>query len=172
MQNITIVEYNASHREELINLVLPIQQIEFNVPVTLASQPDLQDAATYFREYPTGKGNFWVALSASKVVGSIGLLNIGNQQTCLRKMFVQREFRGKEYGIAQRLLDTFFDYMQTENLNEVFLGTREDLYAARRFYEKNGFDLIDKNDLPANFPIMSVDSHFYGKKIVKFWHLS
>ncbi len=161
MQKINITPYENKHHGGLINLVLPIQQIEFQVPITLEDQIDLQDAASYFRNYPKGKGEIWVALCDEEVVGSIGLINIGNGQTCLRKMFVRKDFRGKEHNIAQKLLQQYFDYMQSENLHSVFLGTREDLYAARRFYERNGFILIDKTELPVDFPIMSVDSHFY-----------
>jgi hypothetical protein len=39
-------------------------------------------------------GNFWVALYEGKVVGNISLLDIGNQQVALRKMFVEKEFQG------------------------------------------------------------------------------
>ncbi|MEY4927079.1 MAG: hypothetical protein RI894_1515 [Bacteroidota bacterium] len=163
--NIEILAYQNRYREALINLVLPIQQLEFNVPITLAEQPDLQDAGNFFHHFHLGKGGFWLALAKGEVVGSVGLLNIGNGQACLRKMFVHKDFRGKEFGIAQKLLDTLTDFMKEEGLSDVFLGTRADLYAARRFYEKNGFDLIEKENLPVNFPIMGVDSHFYRKRI-------
>jgi putative acetyltransferase len=39
------------------------------------------------------------------------------------------------------------------------------LQAAIRFYERNGFTLIAKEDLPSVFPIMAVDTHFFEKKI-------
>lgn len=160
---ITIQPYHDAHRSQLIELILPIQQIEFNVPITLADQPDLQDAGSFFENYPTGKGRFWVALADEKVVGSIGLLNIGNGQACLRKMFVHHDFRGKTHNLAQNLLEECEKWAITQGLHEIFLGTREDLYAARRFYERNDFILVEKADLPQNFPLMTVDSHFYKK---------
>jgi hypothetical protein len=33
--------------------------------------------------------------------------------------------------------------------------------AAHRFYEKNGFKQISKQDLPDDFPLMPVDNVFY-----------
>jgi hypothetical protein len=37
--------------------------------------------------------------------------------------------------------------------------------AAHRFYEKSGFAAIPKTDLPAAFPVMSVDTKFYVRNI-------
>lgn len=36
-----------------------------------------------------------------------------------------------------------------------------------RFYERNGFELIDKSELPDSFPLMRWDTHFYKCKINK-----
>ncbi len=46
-------------------------------------------------------------------------------------------------------------------LTKIFLGTTAEFLAAHRFYEKNGFSLIDANDLPERFPRMAVDTRFY-----------
>ena len=37
--------------------------------------------------------------------------------------------------------------------------------AAHRFYEKQGFTLIDPAELPASFPRMAVDSRFYRREL-------
>jgi hypothetical protein len=50
-------------------------------------------------------------------------------------------------------------------MQHLYLGTIERLQAAIRFYERNGFTYLPKQDLPASFPIMAVDTHFYVKKI-------
>jgi ribosomal protein S18 acetylase RimI-like enzyme len=39
------------------------------------------------------------------------------------------------------------------------------LQAAIRFYERNGFTLIEKQKLPSVFPLMAVDTHFFEKRI-------
>jgi ribosomal protein S18 acetylase RimI-like enzyme len=81
-------------------------------------------------------------------------------------MFVKKEFRGKEHGIAQKLLDILVESAQENQITNVYLGTLERLQAAIRFYERNGFTLIEKQNLPSVFPIMPVDTHFFEKEII------
>ena len=55
-----ITTYRDKYLSQIIELILTIQQKEFNIPVTLDAQPDLQKIPEI---YQTGKGNFWVALN-------------------------------------------------------------------------------------------------------------
>jgi GNAT superfamily N-acetyltransferase len=139
-------------------LVLPIQQIEFGVKITREEQPDLMLIAKTFQ---FGLGNFWVALDGQMVVGSIGLVDIGNHQVAVKKMFVAREYRGKASGVAQMLMDTAIAWCVAHDVREVFLGTAAQLHAAHRFYEKNGFVELVASQLPPAFPLVSVDTKFY-----------
>ena len=92
---IRIQPYDALHQQGVIDTILPIQQLEFRVPVTLADQPDLLDIPGF---YQTGAGNFWVALAdgcgTGEVVGTIALRDFGNGCGALRKMFVKGSYRG------------------------------------------------------------------------------
>ena len=160
---IKILLFDTVHTQDVINLILPIQQIEFNVPITLDMQPDLLQIPAIYQQ---GRGSFWVALHGDEVVGTIGLIDIGKGQACLRKMFVKATFRGKAFNIGQQLLEVVLDWCRAQQVHEIYLGTREDLHAARRFYERNGFFPVAKSELPANFPLMSVDSHFYGYRVI------
>lgn len=154
-----ILAFAPQHAQGVVDLILPIQQQEFDIPITLEGQPDLKDIAGFYQK---GLGNFWVALDAGKVVGSISLLDIGNQQVALRKMFVAASHRGKEHGTAVRLLEGALAWAREQGVRQVFLGTTAKFLAAHRFYEKNGFRLIEKSDLPAAFPVMVVDTRFYA----------
>ncbi len=156
---ISIIPFEMPYTQGVVDLILPIQQIEFNVPITLEMQSDLLEIPTFYQQ---NNGNFWIAVDGETVVGSIALIDIENDEVCLRKMFVKAAYRGKEHQIAQKLLDIVLDWCAERSIKGIYLGTREDLYAARRFYERNGFFLMEKTDLPKKFPIMSVDSHFYG----------
>jgi hypothetical protein len=51
-----------------------------------------------------------------------------------------------------------------EKLTDAQITTQKFL-AAHKFYEKNGFMEIRKNQLPDTFPIMKVDSKFYKFKV-------
>ena len=98
----SLVEYEDSYREAIIDLILPIQQNEFKAPATIKDQPDLLDINSFYRK---SKGNFWVALYENKIVGTIALVDFCPDQAALRKMFVHRDHRGKEKGIGQQLLN-------------------------------------------------------------------
>ena len=81
-------------------------------------------------------------------------------------MFLHGDYRGKEKGIAQRLLDTALAWSRDQRIEAIYLGTVECLHAARRFYEKNKFEPIPAEDLPSSFPRMAVDTHFYRCSLI------
>jgi N-acetylglutamate synthase-like GNAT family acetyltransferase len=153
-----IETYNIKYQQEVIDLILNIQQNEFNVPVTIKDQPDLLDVENF---YCKNNGNFWIALENDKVIGTIALIDIDNKQSCLRKMFVHKDFRGKEKGTGQLLLDALINWCREKNIKEVYLGTIDTMLAAHKFYTRNGFIEIDKTQLPATFQVMKVDNKFF-----------
>lgn len=151
------------YTEQLINLILDIQVKEFGVKITRHEQPDLEIIPNY---YQIDKGGFWIAVNDDdEVIGSIGLIDIGNSQAALRKMFVKYPYRGKVLSIAQRLLDCLIEHCNNQRIRHVFLGTISLYRAAHRFYEKNNFVEVDKSQLPPNFPVMTVDTKFYSLDI-------
>ncbi|MBI5580988.1 MAG: GNAT family N-acetyltransferase [Deltaproteobacteria bacterium] len=159
---IDIVPFSSQHADGVVSVILPIQQSEFEIPITLDAQPDLRDIPGFYQQ---GDGNFWVALDDRKVVGTVGLLDIGNTQAALRKMFVSATHRGPENGVAKRLLETLFAWCQARGVREVYLGTTAKFLAAHRFYEKNGFREITRTELPERFPVMAVDTKFYFRAL-------
>jgi putative acetyltransferase len=158
---ITISTYQEIHKNAIIELILNIQQNEFKVPITREEQPDLETISAFYQQK---NGQFWVALNDNKVVGTLALIDIGNGMGAIRKMFVRADKRGKELGVAQLLLDTLLAHCKNSGINALYLGTIEKLKAAICFYEKNGFTLLPKENLPPEFPIMSVDTNFYEYK--------
>lgn len=149
---------------EVINLILSIQQKEFGLSITIDQQSDLLDINS---NYHKGGGCFWGAFVNEELIGTIGLINTGHEAGCIRKMFVKRDFRGKEWGTAQKLLDVLLLYCRDRDITNVQLGTVEQLKAAHRFYERNGFESIAKEDLPAYFPLMSTDTMFFQLQLIK-----
>lgn len=155
---ISIEAYTDQYKQQVSALIVLIQQEEFNIPITAADQPDLQQIPTF---YQSNNGNFWLAISDGRVVGTISLLDIGNRQGALRKMFVRKDFRGKEHGAAQLLLNTLVAWAKEKKFTEIYLGTTAKFLAAHRFYEKNNFIEVTVDELPASFPRMEVDVKFY-----------
>ncbi|MDB5111793.1 MAG: GCN5-related N-acetyltransferase [Mucilaginibacter sp.] len=158
----TIRLLNNSHCQQIIDLILPIQQIEFNEPVTINDQPDLLDIDSNY--YKTG-GCFWGIIRNGEVIGTIALIANGHQTGTIRKMFVKKEFRGKESGLAQQLMETLKAYCAKHQICHLYLGTADFLKAACRFYERNGFQVTAPADLPTYFPRMEIDNLFYYLKL-------
>jgi N-acetylglutamate synthase-like GNAT family acetyltransferase len=158
MANIRITAFSDADQRGVVNVILPIQQQEFGIPITEADQPDLMNVAEF---YQTGTGGFWVARSDDEVVGTVGLKDIGAGQAALRKMFVAAPFRGREFGVARKLLDVLLAHARAQGIARIFLGTTDKFLAAHRFYEKKGFEELQKAELPGAFPVMAVDSKFY-----------
>ncbi|MEG2326618.1 MAG: GNAT family N-acetyltransferase [Enterococcus sp.] len=79
-------------------------------------------------------------------------------------MFVSKNFRG-EKQIGKKLLETLIAYCQNHNYNQIYLGTVEVLKAAQKFYKKNGFKQIEKEEMPKDYHLMAVDTVFFMKII-------
>jgi GNAT superfamily N-acetyltransferase len=157
-----IVPFRAGFEDQVVSLIVGIQRDEFGIEITAEQQPDLSDIPAF---YQVGSGNFWLAIESGRVVGTIALLDIGNRQTALRKMFVHPDFRGREAGTAQSLLATLLEHARERAVREILLGTTARFLAAHRFYEKNGFAEIAQSALPPAFPVMAVDVKFYARRV-------
>ena len=155
---LTVQRYQPCHQTGVKDLILPIQNQEFGIVITAEQQPDLSDIENFYQQ---GSGDFWLALADDRVVGCIGLKDIGDGQAALRKMFVAEAWRGRENGVAGRLLQTLIAHARERQLSDIWLGTTAKFLAAHRFYEKNGFVNVAEAALPAAFPVMKVDTKFY-----------
>ena len=153
-----ILPFSPEYQKGVIDLIVGIQQKEFKIDITADNQPDLHNIPDYYQK---DNGNFWVAVIKSRVIGTISLLDIGNKQAALRKMFVNNEYRGAKYDVAFNLLETLLKWAGSRNLKQIYLGTTPKFLAAHRFYEKNEFIEIEKSELPERFPVMEVDTKFY-----------
>lgn len=155
--------FQSRDAEAVVELILSIQRDEFDLPISIADQPDLDDIESF---YQRDKGNFWVAEVEGWIVGTVALLNLGLGDGALRKMFVAAPFRGHSLGVAQRLLNTLLGAATRAALTQIYLGTASRFLAAHNFYEKNGFARVAASMLPARFPIMTVDTQFYRYSLV------
>lgn len=162
---VQITSFDAAHQAGVIDLIVGIQQREYGLAITAADQPDLGAIPSFYQQ---GAGNFWVALDAGKVVGTIGLREFAPRQGALRKMFVSPDYRGRA-GVAGQLLATLVDWARRHHIEAITLGTTDRFLAAHRFYEKNGFARIAETDLPSGFPRMAVDSRFYAVTLDGPW---
>lgn len=153
-----IQSLDNSYSAQAIDLILTIQQKEFNIPITIEDQPDLMQIESFYHE---AGGNFWGTFIDGELVGSIALVKFDERAGAIRKMFVKKEFRGRELNIAQILLEILISFCREKGIDDLYLGTITVLKAAQRFYERNNFVKTEKEKLPVRFPLMSADDIFY-----------
>jgi len=150
-----IKTYSLQYQEQVVNLILDIQYNEFKVPIPLEEQPGLLKIPDFYQK---DKGNFWVAVDQEQVIGTMALLDIGNNKAALQKCFVRKDYRGKNIGVGQQLMNNLLDWANSQSIKEIYLGTTEVYKAGHRFYEKNNFVEISKNELPKQFPLLKADT--------------
>jgi GNAT superfamily N-acetyltransferase len=137
-KQIAIKEYKDSYRDQVIRLVgecLVDQQViaETDLPI---DDGDLQKIPEVYN----GKSRFWVAVDGDNVVGTVGILDRGENTAKLRRMFVQKVYRGT--GLGQKLLDTALTFAKEAGYVQIKLNTHANMKRAHHFYEKNKFVLV------------------------------
>lgn len=106
---------------------------------------------------------YWVAMADNKVVGTIGLMQLSDNNAVLKSMFVDKAFRGQ--SVSRLLMQMLIDWTTEHGCKEVYLGTMSQFMAAQRFYEKNGFERCNRTDLPSDFIANPLDSVFYRGRL-------
>ncbi|HDS11694.1 MAG TPA: N-acetyltransferase [Candidatus Wirthbacteria bacterium] len=109
-----IKPYKIDYDQKIIQHVDSILGLEFASPVSPQIDPDLFAIEDYYQK--TG-GNFWIALDKDQVIGTIALINIGQNRGLLKRMYVQKEYRGK--GVAQELLQTLLEFAQKNSFGVI-----------------------------------------------------
>ena len=141
--------FDAQYQQQMEDMVLSIQNGEFNLGLTAQRQPDLHNLKAFYND----KGNWlWIAINKKdEVVGSIGLERLNDEQAVLRKMFINKDYRGKPFGLATKLFQILSEEARNQHFKEILLDTPLVTHAAHRFYERNGFELISNDLVPANY---------------------
>lgn len=163
MNEIEIVPFEEKYTQQVVDLILPIQRDEFNIDISIEDQPDLLSIQ---EDYIDTGGNFWIALSDSRVIGTIALVKLENHCGAIKKMFAAKEFRG-EKQVGKKLLDTLVTYCKSQGYVRLYLGTVDVLKAAQKFYKKHDFQLIDKSEMPKDYHLMDVDTVFFMRDLTK-----
>lgn len=153
-----IVPYASHATDAIVELITTIQIAEFGVATSAEKQPDLLVIPDFYQH---GAGNFWLAFEGEELAGTIALKDVGEGVCALRKMFVKREYRGAERGIASALMQTLLGWAEVHGVREIYLGTVDVYHAAHRFYEKSGFVEVRRDEVPDAVPLMDVDVKYY-----------
>ncbi len=140
--------YRDSDQSAVIELVLRIQNDEFQLGITLSDQPDLSHINASYRDKG---GGFWVAEKAGAIVGCVGLMALSPEIGVLKKFFVAQAFRGHEKGISSALFSALISFAPTRGLKSIVLDTPSVATRSHAFYRRAGFRPISKDELPVPY---------------------
>lgn len=153
---ITISAYHPSQKQQVIDLILHIQNQEAGIGLSLSEQPDLDQIEAYYFE---SGGYFWTATHHQDVIGTIALHNLGNGCGVLKKFFVSQAFRSQKVGF--HLYQELLKFTAANGFHTLILDTPSVAHAAHRFYERNGFVRIEKEELPVPYSYPDRDCYLY-----------
>ena len=151
-----IETYSGKFDDEIISLILSIQNDEAKIGLSLGEQPDLMDI---HRCYQQPGGEFWIALSDGRVIGTIGLMLKENHCAVLKKFFVKKTFRSQKVGFS--LYNELLKYAINKGIHHIILDTPAVAHASHKFYEKAGFFRISTAELPVAYSYPDKDSILY-----------
>lgn len=80
---------------------------------------------------------FWVVDGRGGIVGCFGIESHSETDTELRRMYLDREFRGA--GVAKRMLECAEELARSLGFRKMLASTAEIQRAADRFYRRSGF---------------------------------
>lgn len=155
-EEMEIRDFEERFHDEVIALVLGIQNDEYDLGLTLAEQPDLEDIQATF-----AGGGFWIALEEGRVVGCIGLQRKGPNEGALKKFFVDGSLRGKHLGLS--LYERLEAFCRNEGVTTIVLDTPSVATRSHLFYEKAGFERISADKLPFPYEFPDRDSMLFLK---------
>ncbi len=83
---------------------------------------------------------FWVVEIDDRIVGTVGIESRGEDSTELRRMYLDRDYRGR--GIAARMLQCAEARARAFGFSRMILSTADVQKAAITFYRKTGYQLV------------------------------
>lgn len=151
-----IETYSGKYNNEIISLILDIQNKESKINLSLQEQPDLLDISKF---YQYKGGEFWLAMTDEKVIGTIGLMLKEHNCAVMKKFFVKKEYRSQKVGFA--LYMELMNFAKEANVKHIILDTPSVAHASHKFYERAGFRKINVNELPISYIYPDRNSFLY-----------
>lgn len=111
------------------------------------------------RCYQQNGGEFWIAISDGKVIGTIGLMLKEQNCAVMKKFFVKKEFRSQKIGLA--LYSKLLNYAKNAGVRHIILDTPSVARVSHKFYEKAGFHKIGVKELPVSYSYPDRESILY-----------
>ena len=98
--------------------------------------------ARFIQHHDPKRERLWIAEQDGERIGSIMIVDAGEEVAQLRILLVEPKTRGS--GIGKRLIDECLDFSKRAGYKKIKLWTQSNLDAARHLYEKAGFKLVEE----------------------------
>jgi N-acetylglutamate synthase-like GNAT family acetyltransferase len=85
----------------------------------------------------------WICEHNNKMIGSLILMNRGNNIAQLRFFLIEKKYRS--IGLGNKLMQLYMEFFQNHNYTSSYLWTTADLQNAAHLYIKYGFYLTEEN---------------------------
>ena len=99
-------------------------------------------AAQFVKNFDPAWENAWMAERDGRVLGSVFLVKVSEQEAKLRLLYVEPDARGA--GLGRRLTQECIAFAQAKGYPKLTLWTNDILHAARRIYLDAGFVLVSE----------------------------
>lgn len=109
---------------------------EFGITYGQGAETDTQ-LESLPESYEAPGGAFFVGVDGPTLLGTAGVMPVEPGVFELRKMYLAPEARGR--GLGQRLFEACLSAAKARGATRLVLDTTEQMTAAIRFYERNGF---------------------------------
>ncbi|MBI3559660.1 GNAT family N-acetyltransferase [Candidatus Gottesmanbacteria bacterium] len=136
-----IIEYDQKYQEGIISLIYTtLEEFGSHFDPVLPIDEDL----TRIPEVYNGRSRFWVALDGDVVIGTVAIREVDQDIAELKRMFVDRSYRGKRIGLA--LLNHAMQFARSAAYKDVQLDTSQSMHRAQHYYEQYGFQKTGEDD--------------------------
>lgn len=159
MEPVRIIDYNLEYQQGIDEMMKGIEK-EFPIPITSAQSTRIHEV------YHLADQTFWVALHDQKVVGTIGLSLFSKDEAVLKRMMVDKNYRGNNFNTASLLLNKSLDWAKERGYTKIYLGTMDQFIAAQKFYVRHGFTSISEDQLPKDYSPNPIDTLYYYKDLL------
>jgi DNA-binding MarR family transcriptional regulator/GNAT superfamily N-acetyltransferase len=115
--------------------------------------------ANFIKSYDAKRERSWIAEMDGEIVGSVFVARKDDDVANLRLLLVEPKARGM--GLGTRLVDECVRFARRAGYETLSLWTNDVLHAARRIYQRAGFELVEEEK-----------HHSFGKDLVgQTWEL-